>query len=165
MLQEEGQTVGFDPAYVCYVHHPWYVNLFILYLFLVPPLAIVRSVRLAWLLRSQKATRQAPDSPAQMVSQDRWQLACVRARSFRNLSHLTVLLSVLVLTLSLCRAFDAVIAQKVAGAEAIAGSAADALTIFSRGLLVASGLFCAAVFFEGLIRRRKSSNDREFHVP
>jgi len=51
MLQEE-QTVTFQPMYDVYV--PWYVRLFYLYLAITVLLALVRSARVIWSLRTQK---------------------------------------------------------------------------------------------------------------
>jgi hypothetical protein len=91
------------------------------------------------------------------AAQDPWELLLVKARSLKNLSHLTVLLSVLILSCSMSDHFSAITTQKVAGIWAIAGAAADALTTFSAGIVVAIVLFCIAVLCERVIHRRRSA--------
>jgi hypothetical protein len=81
MLQEE-QTVTFQPMYEVYV--PWYVRLFYLYLALTILLALVRSARVVWNLRTQRAATQQSEN-----LQDFWDHSQVRARSLKTLSHLT----------------------------------------------------------------------------
>jgi hypothetical protein len=153
MLQEEGQAVGFSPAGI-WVYHPWYVNLFSWYLLFTLLFAAVRSVRLLWALRRRRIAKQ-PELRSEPSAQNYWKHLQTKARSFRNLAHLTILISVLILSLSLSRAFDDLATQKVAGIGPIAMSASDALSTFSGGMVVAIGLFCVGLLFEGLVGRRK----------
>ena len=152
MLQEE-QTVTFQPMYDVYV--PWYVRLFHLYLALTVLLALIRSARVVWTLRTQRAATQQSEH-----LQDFWDHSQVRARSLKTLSHLTFLISMIALLWSLADVLSQVATQKTAGIGAVAGGLADTLRIFSSGVVVSAALLCAAVLCEHLIRRRKLGNNR-----
>jgi hypothetical protein len=152
MLQEEGQTVGFSPADLGH-YFPWYVKLLLCYLLFVSVFAIVGSVGLAWEWYKLRNSTRKPEASPFLRSQVYWELWKVRAKSCRNLSHLTILLSVLVLAISLCNALDAVATQKFAGGGALAWAAEDALIPFSWGMIDATVLFCVAHSCEHLIRQ------------
>jgi len=162
MLQEE-QTVTFSPTGM-WVEYPLYVKLFSFYLLFVFMLGVARSIHIVWLWwKLRNAVRQTEPS-LKSAAQDRLDHLCVKAKSFRNLSHLTILTSIIVLFWSLSDAFSAVATQKVAGISAIAGAAADALILSSGGIVVATGLFCLAMFCERLIRHRKSGWDPQSSI-
>jgi cystathionine beta-lyase family protein involved in aluminum resistance len=78
----------------------------------------------------------------------------VKARSLKTLSHLTFLISMIVLLWSLADDLTQVATQKTAGIGAVAGSLAETLRTFSSGIFVSAALLCAAVICERLIRRR-----------
>lgn len=158
MLQE-GQSVGFEPITVCYVHHPWYVNLFILYLAIVLLLAAGCLVRLLWTLRKRRTAAKNHEAARGLETPNLRELSTLKVKSLRNLSHLTALISLLILSWSLSDHFVNVITQKVAGIGPLAAAAADALTTFSAGILVSTVLFCIAVLCERLIQRHKLTDN------
>jgi|HubBroStandDraft_1064217.scaffolds.fasta_scaffold18542_4 Na+/H+ antiporter NhaD/arsenite permease-like protein len=163
MLQEE-QTVTFQPEYI-WVSHPWYVNLFSWYLLFVFLLGIVGSIQVVWSLRKLRIASRQSESHSESISQERSEPLRAKASSFRNLSHLTVLISIIVLFSSLSDAFMEVATQKVAGIRAIAGAVADTLTISSGGVIIATGLFCIAIFCERLRLDRKTGLRHKSQTP
>jgi len=152
MLQEE-QTVTFQPMYEVYV--PWYVRLFYLYLAITVLLALVRSARVFWSLRTQKIASRRSESFLHLHSPDSWDHSYVKARSLKTLSHLTFLISMIALLWSLADDLTQAATQKTAGIGAVAGGLADTLRTFSSGIVVSAALLCTAVLCERLIRRRK----------
>lgn len=159
MLQEE-QTVSFDPRYIDnYV--PWYIGMFHLYLALVLLLALFRSARLVWNLRSRRTAARASESAMRLHAEDFWEYAYVRTRSLKTLSHLTFLVSVVALLWSAADDLTQVATQKTASIRAVAGAFADILRTFSMGIVVSIALLCAAVLCERLVRKRKLGAARE----
>jgi len=152
MLQEE-QTVTFQPMYDVYV--PWYVRLFHLYLAIIVLLALIRSARVIWSLRTQKMALRQFASFLPLHSQDFWDDSYLKARSLKTMSHLTFLISMIALLWSLADNLTQVATQKTAGIGAIAGGLADTLRTFSSGIVVSVALLCTAVLCERLIGRRK----------
>jgi hypothetical protein len=148
-MQEE-QTVPFHPMELHY--GPWYIGLFRLYLVIVILLATLRVIRLLWTLRRQRLARQSKSSAALSLP-EYWESAYIKARSFKALSQLTLMIAVTVLVWSLSSDLMQVATQKTSGAVAVAGAVADALRTFSAGMIVSTVLFCCAVFCERLIRR------------
>ena len=149
-MQEE-QTVTFQPMEV-YV--PWYIGLFRLYLVFVILLAIFRFARLLWTLRRQRIARQT-ESPAALSLPELWERSYIKARSFKTLAQLTLLIAVTVLAWSLSGDLMQVATQKTSGVGAVAGALADALKTFSAGMIVSTALFSCAVFCERLIHRQR----------
>jgi len=152
MLQEE-QTVSFQPLYDTFV--PWYIRLFHFFLALMILLALIRSARILWSLRTQRISAKQSDCFSHLRSQDFWEHLYVRTRSLKSLSHLTVLVSLLSLLWSLAGDLTQVATQKTAGMGALAGGLADTLRTFSSGIVISVFLFCVAVLCERLIRIRK----------
>jgi biopolymer transport protein ExbB/TolQ len=155
MAAQEEQTVTFDPC--CMTRHfPWFVNLFVLYLLVVMILTVIRAVALLWALRKhRKAQKQARLLVAD--SRSFWDICNARTQSIRNFSHLSLLLSLLVLAWEGTNALSNVATEKVVGVRALADRFADALTDLSAGMVVCIALFCCAMFLERFVRRQKLS--------
>ncbi len=138
MLQDE-QTVSFGPMpYEAF--HPWYVRVFGLYLFVVIVLAVFRLARLLWTLRKQRIARQS-ESSADLSLPDFWELSYIKARSFRTLSSLTLLIAVTVLTWNFSDDLSQMATQKTSGVGAVAGGFGETLKTFSAGIIVSTALF------------------------
>ena len=163
MLQEE-QSVTFSPNEIWHPV-PWYQSLFVYYLVIVALMMMVKAVRLAWSLHRFRIAARQPASALESISHDRFEYLHDKARSFRNFSHLTLLLSLIVLFWQLCNSLTEVATQRVAGVGAIAGAAADALTTSCAGIIIATVLFCLAMFCERLMRRRKPASVTTPSVP
>ncbi len=152
MLQDE-QTVSFE-GMSFEVFHPWYVRLFGLYLFVVIVLAVLRMAQLLWSLRKRRVAQQSESSVGLNLS-DFWELSYVKAKSFKTLSYLTLLIAVIVLTWNFSDALAQVATQKPSGIGAVAGAFGEALKSFSAGIIVSATLFCCAAFCERLIHRHR----------
>ena len=159
MLQEGEQTVTFQPMHDEYV--PWHIGLFHLYLVLVALIALVRSARVIWSLRSQRVAIQHSENFLQRRSQDFWEYSCAVAQSLKSLSNLTVLISVIEMLWSLADVTTQIATQKTAGSQAIAGALANTLRNASAGFIVSAALFCVSILCEHLIRSRRVRGDEE----
>jgi hypothetical protein len=119
---QEDQTIAFQPMHDTFV--PWHVRLFVLYLALIVLLAVLRSGRLVWILRTQRIAAKQSESFSR--SQDFYRYLYVRTRSLKSLSHLTVLVSLISLLWSLADDLTQVVTQKTAGIGAVASALAEA---------------------------------------
>jgi hypothetical protein len=126
---QEDQTIAFQPMHDTFV--PWHVRLFVLYLALIVLLAVLRSGRLVWILRTQRIAAKQSESFSR--SQDFYGYLYVRTRSLKSLSHLTVLVSLISLLWSLADDLTQVVTQKTTGIGAVASALADTLRTFSAG--------------------------------
>lgn len=144
---QEDQTVTFQPMEV-YV--PWYIGLFRLYLVFVILLAIFRFVRILWILRKQRVALHT-ESSATLFSPESLELSFIKARSFKTLSQLTLLIAVTVFVWSVSGDLMQVAMRRTSGVGALAGDFADALRNFSAGMIVSTALFSCSVFCERLI--------------
>jgi len=156
MLQEE-QTVSFQPMenYV-----PWYVGLFRLYLAFVAMLAIFRFTRLLWALRRQRTARNI-ETIETSFSPELWEHSYIKARSFKTLAQLTLLIAVTFLAWNLSAALMQLATQKTSGVGAVSGAFADALENFSAGMIVSTALFACSAFFERLIHMHRFGPTRK----
>jgi hypothetical protein len=91
MLQDD-QTVPFEPMYVD-GDQPWVTKLFVLYLLIVVVVSLVRVVLLAANLRKLRKAEKHPISA--LLSDTLWSDCYSKARSFKDLSVVTFLLSLL----------------------------------------------------------------------
>jgi len=148
MLQEE-QTVSFQPiGYEGRV--PWYVDLFLVYLLYVLLSTIANLIRVTWTLRKHRK------------SQDwEWESCHSRVRSIRNLSHLTFLLAVVVLSWNATNILAGVSMEKVQSFSYVAAGLSQALVPFVMGIIFCAGQFCCAMFLESFLRRRMPPLDQK----
>jgi uncharacterized membrane protein len=72
---------------------------------------------------------------------------------------LTFLLSVLVLAWGTATILQGAAKEKVTGSAFLAGAMAETLTTFSLGIFVCAVLYAFAIFYEGLLARRKMNFD------
>jgi len=153
MLVDEEQTVNFDPRYICYQPVPWYTRLFTLYLFAVIVLMIFRTVSLASGLWRMRASKSAATAPAAIL--ERCESAFARIKTLKNISLLTLFLSVANFALCLAGSLQQVAIQKTAGLVALSGAIAECLSTFAFEFFICSVLFALAIFFEHLFARRR----------
>ena len=151
-MQEGPQTVEFQPIYEGHV--PWFVNLFVIYLFCVLLMTVVRTVRLMWTLRKHRKAQER-EVPPESSSQSFLEICYSEIRSIRNFSHLTFLLAAVVLCWSVTNILAGVAAVKVACVPCVAARLADALIPFLMGLIFSSAQFSCAMFLESRVRRRR----------
>lgn len=150
-MQEE-QTVTFSPSYVGHV--PWFATLFLIYLLFVSLMTVFRAARLAWSLHNN---RKAHEAKRPMITQalEFWEVCNAQVRSFRNSSHLTFLLAVLVLAWDATDIMAMVWTKKTSGFEAVAGGLSEAFTVFGAGIVVCVALFGCSMLFDHLVLRQR----------
>lgn len=149
-MQEE-QVVNIDvPFYGGRL--PWYGRLFLLYLLVLLIGMAVRAARMFWVLWKHRRARR--EGRTQGSDEGAFREACAAGiLSFRNWSHVTLLLAVLVLAADLGRYLDSMYSLKVSGVGALCGAIAYSLQPFSAGVIVCTVLFVMAMVFEWLVRR------------
>ena len=142
MLQEE-QTVSFQP--IGYEGHvPLYVRLFLVYLVYVLLSTVTNAIHIVWTLRKHRKSQEWE-----------WERCHSRVRSMRNVSHLTFLLALLVLSWNATSILAGVSMEKVQSFSYLAAGLAEALVPFVVGIGFCAGQFCCAMFIESFLRRRR----------
>jgi hypothetical protein len=150
-------TVGWEPMYEG--HLPWFTKVFVVYLAIVVLISVLCAISLVWRLR---ALRKMEREPATLLTSRFplfWESCHATAASIKNLSVLTFLLSLLVFAWSTTRIMLGVTMEKVTGVGFLAGAMAEALTMFSLGILVCAALYTFAIFYEAVLVRRKMRLD------
>jgi F0F1-type ATP synthase membrane subunit a len=146
-MQETG--VGWDPAYEG--HLSWFTKMFALYLALALLVSAFRAISLMRQLWLPEKTQREPSERFRLTHE----LCQAKTASIKKLSTLTLLLSLLVLAWSITNILQGAALQKVTGTAFLAGALAETLTTFSLGLLVCTMLYALAIFYEGVLARRK----------
>lgn len=159
MQEDQGQPVSFQPIGMD-VHYPWFVNLFVIYLFCVLLLTLVEVVTLMWTLKKLRKP-QVRDVLSESGSQSFWETSYSKIRSIRNFSHLTFLLAVLVLGWNATDILAGVSMEKVSSSSYVAARFEEALIPFLTGIIVCSGLFGSAMFLESRVRKGRLMLDRK----
>jgi hypothetical protein len=150
-------TVGWDPMYESRL--PWFTKVFVVYLAVVLFASAFRAIRLMWSLRGlREMERGNPSAPSRF--QLLWEICYARTASLKNLSVLTVLLTLLIFAWSTSRILLGVTMEKVTGVTFLAGAMAEVLTTFSTGILVSVVLYAFAILYETALVRRKARFDR-----
>jgi hypothetical protein len=152
-MQEE-MTVQFQPIYEG--HTSWFQRLFIIYLLSVLLITVFRSVRLIWRVRKLRRQKSSASSGSSSEFLPRWDSCQRDTESMKKFSHLTLLLSLLVLAMGSINVLAGVSTAKAPSVPYTAGYMADAITPFSVGIGVCIVLYCCAMFFDALLARRKS---------
>jgi len=160
---QEKQTVSFQPI-IFQERTSWFVNLFVLYLFCVLLMTVVRAFHLMWTLKKHRKTNER-GTPLESSSQTFWEICYSTIRSIRNFSHLTFLLSVLVLCWNATNILAGVAAEKVASLPFVAARFVSALVPFSMGIIFCSAQFFCAMFLESRVRRRRLMLDLKVSNP
>lgn len=151
-------TVGWEPMYEG--HLPWFTKVFVVYLALVLLVSVFRAISFMWRLRGLRKMEQETATQLTSRFQFLWESCYARTASIKNLSVLTFLLSLLVFAWSTTRILLGVTMEKVTGVGFLAGAMAEVLTVFSLGILVCAALYTFAIFYEGVLVRRKIVLDR-----
>lgn len=159
MQDDQGQTVSFQPVGMD-VHYPWYVNLFVIYLFCMLVMTLVRAGTLMWTLRKLRKV-QEPNVLSAADAQSFWETSYSNIRSIRSFSHLTFLLAVLVLGWTVTNILACVSMEKVSSFSNVAGRLAEALIPFLMGIILCVGLFGSAMFLESRVRYGRLLFDRK----
>lgn len=172
-MQEK--DVGWQPMYEG--HLPWFTKVFVLYLALVLLVSVFRAVSLMrwlrwlrWLHKAQKEVQTQLGAASPRTSsrpeaaggsfQALWEFCYAKVALIKNLSMLTFLLSLLVFAWSTTRILQGAAVQKVTGLNFLAGAMAEVLTTFSLGIIVCAVLYTFAIFYEGVLVRRKMGKSR-----
>jgi hypothetical protein len=142
LLQEESQTVSFDPSVICYGGPPWYESLFRLYMLFVLLLLMARIVQISHFRSLWDSTNHRVNS----------------LHSFFVLTFVLVLANVMA---GFARIFTTVSFVKRPGVSAVSGAAAEVLLIGALELLVCAALYAAAFFFRTCLARRLRSFEAE----
>jgi len=146
-------TVGWDPMYEG--HLPWFTKVFVAYLALVLLLSAARAMSLIRRLRALRKLER--DTATELTSKFPlfWESLYAKVAAIKNLSVLTLLLSVLVFAWSTTQILLGVTMEKSTGVGFLAGAMAEGLTVFSLGILVCAVLYTIAIFFEAALARRR----------
>jgi hypothetical protein len=124
-------------------------------------LTIYRATRVAWgilklwKLEAENSSNEGSDFQAY------WYLCHRYKESFKKFSHLTLLLSLLVLAMGSINVLAGVSTAKAPSVPYAAASMADAITPFSLAIVVCIVLYCCAMFFDAMLARRKSKRDQQ----
>jgi hypothetical protein len=157
---QEGMTVSFETMYL-EPRITWFQKLFVLYLFSVLILTIYRTARVAWGIRKLRKLE------AQVSSEETAQFRAFRdlclqdTKSFREFSHLTLLLSLLVLAMGVTEVLMGVATEKTLVTSATAELMVEVITPFSAGIVGCIVLYCCAMFFDARLTRRRSKQDKQ----
>ena len=156
-MQEE-QTVSFQ-ATDFGSHVPWFVSLFGFYLLIVLVMTVLRAVRVIRSLRQQRKAQKLETSTDFTPFDPRSNIHLIK-----NLSHLTLLLAVLVLSWSMTNIFAGVSAVKAPDLASTAARLAQALVPFTMGIIFCTSQFCCAMFLRSLVRRTNSTIRRRLRA-
>jgi hypothetical protein len=146
-------TVGWDPMYEA--HLPWFTKVFVVYLALVLLLSAARAISLIRRLRALRKLEQETATELTSKFPLFWESLYAKTAAIKNLSVLTLLLSLLVFASSTAQILVGVTIEKSTRVALLAGSMAEVLTVVSSGILVCAVLYTFAIFFEAVLVRRK----------
>jgi hypothetical protein len=154
MLQDD-QTVSFQPMYVD-GDQPWVTKLFVLYLMIVFVVSLVRVALLAANLRKLRKAKKHPIPTP--LSDALWADCYARARSFKDLSVVTFLLSLLTFAWCTANDFSSIRAVKTPNVAYVLVRTGDGLVALAFGLIICIALYSAAMLSESAIRRRRRAS-------
>ena len=146
-------TLGWEPMYEG--HLPWFTRVFVAYLALVLLLSAARAISLIRRLRALRKLEQETATAMTSKFPLFWESLYAKTAAIKNLSVLTLLLSLLVFAWSTTQILVGVTMEKSTGVGFLAGAMAEVLTVFSSGILVCAVLYTFAIFFEAVLVRRK----------
>jgi len=156
MLQDD-QTVSFQPMYVD-GDQPWVTKLFVLYLLIVGVASTVRVVLLAANLRKLRKAEKNP-IPA-LLSDALWTDCYSKAHSFKDLSVVTFLLSLLNFVWCTANDLISIRAEKTPNVAYVLARTGDGLVALGLGLIFCIALYSAAMLSGAAIRRRRSASSK-----
>ena len=151
-MQEE-QTVSFQPVSNC-GPQPWYMQLFGLFILVFAVVFLVRIISLAVNLRKLRNSRAHPTPVA--VVDGLWTDCYAKVHSFKEISTLPFLVSLLNFIWYTIDVFLALKVQKVTSVSYVLGRTGDGLVALALGLAFCSVLYSAAMFSEAVLRRQKT---------
>jgi hypothetical protein len=146
-------TVGWEPMYEG--HLPWFTKVFLVYLALMLLLSAARAISLIRRLRALRKLERETATELTSKFPLFWESLYAKIAAIKNLSVLTLLLSLLVFAWSTTQILLGVTMEKSTGVGALAGAMAEGFTGFSLGILVCAILYTIAMFFEATLVRRK----------
>ena len=152
-------TVVWEPMYEG-SRLPWFTKAFVVYLAIVLFASVFRAIRLMWRLRGLRKMEQVAPTPPTSGLRFMWESCYAKTTSLKNLSVLTLLLTLLVFVWSTTRILQGVSMAKATGAAFLAGATAEVLTVSSLGILVCAALYAFAISYEATLVRRKRRFDR-----
>jgi hypothetical protein len=126
----------------------------VIYLFCVVVMTLVSAVRLILNVWKREMAHER-EALVGSSSESIWDTCHFKIRSIRNFSHLTCLLSVLVLSLNATNLLASVIDAKASAFPYVAAGLADALVPFGLGIGICSAQISCAMFLEALVRNRR----------
>lgn len=150
---QEDQTVSFEPISNC-GPQPWHMQLFGLFILVFGLVFLVRIIKLAVNLR--KFQRARTHSTPVAVVDGLWSDCYVKAHSFKDISALTFLVSLLNFVWYTTDVFLALRFQKITSVSYVLARTGDGLVALALGLALCVVLYSAAMFSEAVLRRRKS---------
>lgn len=152
---QEDQTVAFGPMYVD-GDQRWITKLLVLYLLIVLIVFLVRVVTIAANLRKLRRVQKhtVPDA----LSNALWSDLYSKANSFKDLSVITFLLSLLNFTWCTADDFLATRAEKAPDIAYVLVRTGESLVTLGPGLVICILLYSAAMFLQAVIRRRRDAS-------
>jgi hypothetical protein len=154
-MQEDG-AVGWDPAYID--RQPSVLtNLFVLYLFFVTIVSLVRWIRLLrqlWWLKRHSQVHNSEDAALQLTSV--WNADSAIIQASKRLVVATCLLSGAVAARQVASAMRVLAYQTSISLGALRGDFTDALAKLAIGLWVSVAVYVAFAFCEGVLARQRN---------
>jgi len=151
---QEGGQIGWDPPVQTAL--PWGPRFFVFYLIVVLLVGVVKSVKLARYFWFSALRTSAVQGRSALTANRR---ADDRITSFRRLSFLTLLLSILVVVIWASQISENVATSRYFGQAPIFASLAQELQLLSLGLGVCTFLYILAILWDGVLTRRRNLND------
>jgi hypothetical protein len=154
VVMQEEQTVSFQPISNC-GPQPWFMNLFGLFILVFLVVFVVRIVKLAAnLYKLRNARKHSVPVP---VVDALWADCYSKVHSFKEISTLTFLVSLLTFIWYTADVFLSMRAQKITSVSYVLARTSGGLVAFAVGLIFCIALYSAAMLTQAVIRRRKSA--------
>lgn len=152
-------TVQFDP-WMEY-RAPWEIRLFALYILVLLAFFLIRTAQLIAFLwrarRDQNLSTSLPESRIRLTVGAH--LASIRITSLRRAATLTLLFSVAVTAEQAVAILREVSEAKIYGPGFVGASGAEALTVFTIGVVACNILYAGYSFFGGKLSRLKMTTE------
>ena len=150
----EGGQIGWDPPVQTALS--WGPRLFVFYLVFVLFVGVMRSVKLARYFWFSALRTSAVQGRSALTANRR---GTIELPSFRRLSFLTLLLSILVVVIWTSQILENVATSRYFGPAPIFASLAQELQLLSLGVGVCTFLYILAILWDGVLRRRRNLSD------
>ena len=151
---QEDQAVSFQPISDC-GPQPWYMQVFGLFILVLAVVFLVRIIKLAVNLRKLRKAQTHPIPVA--IVDGLWTDCYAKAHSFKDISTLTFVVSLLNFVWYTTDVFLALRGEKTTSVSYVLARMGDGLAALAIGLIFCVVLYSSAMFSGAVLRRRKST--------